>query len=92
MGLWTYGPTGHGAMGVWGNVCRVRKIRRKQVCREKTRLRSFRLRKFHLIVEKQSTPKRQARYVNVRAVYSGRKCTGWGVDTGGEKFDCGEIS
>ena len=42
-------------------VHRVRKIRRKQVCRRKTRLRKFRL-----IGKKQCTPKGQAQYVNVR--------------------------
>ena len=45
---------------------RVRKIRRKQVCRRKTRLRDFHLRKFRLIGARQCTPKGQARYVNVR--------------------------
>ena len=42
------------------NCHRVRKIRRKQVCRRKTRLKKFRL-----IGERQCTPKGQARYVNV---------------------------
>ena len=25
-------------------------------------------------------------YVNVRAVYTGRECTGWGIETWGAKF------
>ena len=71
---------------------RVRKIRRKQVCRRKTRLRNFRLRKFRLIGKRQCTPKGQARYENVRGSVQWKEVYRVGVDTGGAKFDCGEIS
>ena len=47
---------------------RVQKIRRKQVCRRKTRLR-----KFLLIGKRQCTPKGQARYVNVRGSVQWRR-------------------
>ena len=36
--------------------------------------------------ERQCTPKGQGRYVNVRAVYTGRECIGWGIETWGAKF------
>ena len=75
-------------------IYRVRKIRRKQVCRRKTRLRNFRLRKFRLIGERQCTPKGLTRYVNIRGSvqWKIRGVYKVGVDTGGAKFDCGEIS
>ena len=60
---------------------RVRKIRRKQVCRRKTRLRKFRL-----IGERQCTPKEQARYVNVRGSAQWKGVYRVGVDTGGAKY------
>ena len=68
---------------------RVRKIRRKQVCRRKTRLRKFRL-----IGKRQCTPKGQARYVNVRGnvQWKGVYRVGSRYWVQGAKFDCGEIS
>ena len=56
----------------------VRKIRRKQVCRRKTRLRNFRL-----IGERQCTPKGQARYVNVRGSVQWKRV----YRVGGAKFE-----
>ena len=51
---------------------RVRKIRRKQICRRKTRLRNF-----LLIGKRQCTPKGQARYVNVRGSVQWRRVFLW---------------
>ena len=65
---------------------RARKIRRKQVCCRKTRLRNFRL-----IGERQCTPKGKARYVNVWGSVQWKGVYKVGVDTGDAKFDCGEI-